>query len=248
MLEEIDRLSRENNYSILLLNFPNNPTGVVVSYDFYCKLHSLAIERDFFIINDFVYGEMNFENSASKSLLTVSPSFSNCLEFYSLSKSYSVPGWRVAAACGNKDVISALGRLQSKIDYGIFLPLQDAASAALVSDENLTASITNMYNRRCRVVVSGLRKLGWHIVMPKAGASVWAEVPAILGSDGDALAWQLLNSFNIMVLPGSVFGADYKSYVRFALVASEDRLQKVLDYLSLLRSSKDLEEPLYANL
>ncbi|MGI6525266.1 MAG: pyridoxal phosphate-dependent aminotransferase [Bdellovibrionota bacterium] len=246
MLAEIDEMTARQSYAVLLLNFPNNPSGVVVSRKFYDELHELAIKRGFFIINDFVYGEMAYDTGAAESLLATPDAMDHSIEIYSLSKSYSVPGWRVAAALGNPDLIAKLGRLKSRIDYGIFLPIQDAAAAGLTSTTDLTLPIMDKYRRRCRMFVSGLRKIGWNVTMPKAGTSVWAEVPEFMGMSGDDLTYSLLESFNIVALPGGTFGDAYKNFVRFALVASEDKLQKVLDSLSVL-SADSGKGHIYAN-
>ncbi len=234
MLREIDEKTRAKHYTVVLLNFPNNPTGVAVSAEFYQELHKLASERGFFVVNDFVYGEMMFDRTSAVSLLEGDPAFEHSAEIYSLSKAYSVPGWRVAAVLGNQDLVKRLSALKAHIDYGIFLPTQDAAAIALTTS-GLSDGIVDHYRRRCRTLVKGLRSLGWEIHMPAAGAFVWAKAPI----DGDELVYDLLSQYGVMLLPGSCFGDEYKNYVRFALVADEEKLQRVIDSLALAERKND---------
>lgn len=239
MVESIRRAWQSGAYSILLLSFPNNPTGVAVDPAFYDQLYALMSGRPSWLINDFVYGEMGYSDTQGSSALVAAPRKRSgddrlrVVEIYSLSKAYSVPGWRVGALVGDSEVVQLLGRLKSQVDYGIFLPIQEAASAALCSDEDLVAPVVEEYSKRASVLVSGLERAGWAVWAPRAGASVWSRLPEEVGRLGSLQAAQrLLRSTGIAALPGIVFGEEFDSYLRFALVAPEARLRSVVERVS----------------
>lgn len=239
MLAEIERALAAERYHVVLMNFPNNPTGAVVSARFYERLHAIAAAAGVFLLNDFVYGEMLYDGGAAVSLLSVPGAAARAAEVYSLSKAYSVPGWRVGALAGNEELVKALWRLKAQIDYGIFLPIQEAAAAALAAGPELIRPQLERYRRRCNTLVNGLSKLGWSVARPAAGASVWAAVPADLcGGDAETFALELLQREGVMLLPGAAFGADYAGYVRFALVVSEEKLHGVISSLRSFSSWK----------
>ena len=212
-----------NPGSILLLNFPNNPTGRTVSEDFFVSLAKAAEKYDCFIVNDFVYGEMKF-NGQSPSLLGAMGTARAC-ETYSLSKAYNVPGWRVGALLGNEQVINQVSKLKSYIDYGIFLPIQIAAISALTSSEDLVAPTRSHYQARCRLLVSLLNQKGFETVMPEAGAFVWSKLPKGTGAE---FAIELLRRSGVMVTPGELFGDEFKDRIRIAAVAPERTLHEIV--------------------
>lgn len=230
---------------ILLLNFPNNPTGISVSRSFYEKLLPLCRSRGVFVINDFVYGEMEFSTGPAPSLLSVPGFEDQAIETYSMSKAYCVPGWRVGAVAGSSELIRRFSRLKSHIDYGIFLPIQNAAAAALTTSEDLVSPVVEKYQHRARLLVQGLQRLGWEVSMPGAGATVWAKIPRAMSPEGSlAFALRLLNETGIMLTPGIVFGTEFDEYVRCALVVGEERIHEVLARLDHFMKSR--EAPLRA--
>lgn len=228
MLAAIIKLLKEESPRGVILNFPHNPTGVYVDQDFYNELVSAANDSDVFLLNDFVYGELCFDrNSKPASLLSTETKSDRLVEVYSLSKAYSVPGWRVGAVLGSDKIVSAVARLKSVIDYGVFLPVQHAAAAALSSTEALAAEVAAQYNERSNFLCAALKKAGWEVFVPAAGASVWARLPASLGS-GLEYCKNLLKEKHVLALPGEVFGGKYSDFVRFALVAPKEKLSEAI--------------------
>lgn len=229
MLEGIERKLKEFKPAVLLLNFPNNPTGVTVSAGFYRELGRLVKGKDCRVINDFVYGEMGFENSVQPSILNEPSLREVAFESYSLSKAYSIPGWRIGAVAGQASVIQWISKLKSHVDYGAFLPLQSAAASLLTHKGNIAGVATAIYQGRSRMLARGLSRLGWDPLVPGAGASVWAKLPLRAASQGSLhFAERLLAGANIVILPGVTFGPEYDRHVRFALVTSEERIREVL--------------------
>ncbi len=231
--EEIERKIKELGPSVIILNFPSNPTGELPPQGFYRKLLEVASRNGSFILNDFTYGEMGFKEQP-ESLLSL---FDNpelpLAEVYSLSKAYSVPGWRVGALLGNRKLVRTVTKLKSHQDYGVFLGTQIAATALL--NGKYERSIVNTYQRRINCLSVGLRDLGWAMVEPAAGASLWAKFPERyfkLGSVG--FAKKLIEEVHIAALPGIVFGKDFDQYIRFALVVDERSIHEVLTRLGRL--------------
>ena len=246
MLSEIEEKVSSQNVKVVLLNFPNNPTGIEVKRSFYEGLFEIAVKHDLFILNDFVYGEMSFTGVPSVSLLSVDGMRECGAESYSLSKAYNVPGWRVGALVGNSSMVQTLGRLKSLRDYGIFLPVQMASSAALTSDLNLVKPTTSEYFERCRMMVNGLSKIGFGVAMPSAGASVWAEMPTnwngksnvnVLGQSA-RFCEELLMQGGVHATPGAVFGKECDRFVRFAMVISASQIKEVLERIGSFCSGK----------
>ena len=232
MLDEIGRKLEAFRPAVVLLNFPNNPTGIGVSRGFYRRLHRLAAEFDTFLLNDFVYGEMQYDGGPAASVLEAPGALERAAEVYSLSKAFSVPGWRVGALVGNGELVRVLGRLKAQIDYGIFLPIQEAAAAALAAGPELIRPLVEQYRRRSVTLINGLCKLRWDVSMPAAGASVWARVPfELCRGDAEQFVRELLEYEGVMPLPGGVFGDPHQDYVRFALVVSEEKLHGVVNSL-----------------
>jgi alanine-synthesizing transaminase len=240
MLGQIAAKFQEQPVKFLLLNFPNNPTGVSVNREFYEKLYGLAVKHGVLVINDFVYGEMPVSTETPISMLSVEGFESTAVESYSLSKAYSVPGWRVGALLGNTEVVQRLSRLKSHIDYGVFLPLQLAAAAALSAQNDLTAGIASQYRQRAHFVMKGLYRLGWQPAMPTAGCSIWARIPEKFGAvSAIEFCRRVLSEKGILLTPGSIFGDGFDQYVRFALVLPEDRLHRCLGALGEFNMTVD---------
>lgn len=229
---------------VLLLNFPSNPVGSVVSLEWWSAVADVCAQYGTAIINDFVYGEMCFSGEAATSVLRVRERGVRCVEVYSLSKAYNVPGWRVGALVGDAEIVQAVARWKSHSDYGLFLPLQYAAAVALSSPQDLARPTVQAYDRRIRVLSEGLRALGWTVEQPQAGACVWAKYPkALLSacSDGQSaspsvrVAEGLLKRTGVLVSPGVVFGATCEEYVRFSAVVTEERMREVIGALRLMK-------------
>jgi alanine-synthesizing transaminase len=229
MLIAIESALKAQPIAVLALNFPNNPTGHYVSADFYRKLGAIAVGSNVFILNDFTYGEMGFAPGVS-SLLAADGARERCAEIYSLSKAYSIPGWRVAALVGSARLIRQVAKLKSHIDYGVFLPLQMAASYALSTKEDLVKPLVAQYNNRCSTLSTGLRSNGWTVQEPRSGACVWAKAPRDLSSQGSLeLCRNLLRDCGILAMPGLLFGEQCDEYVRFAAVVSEEYIREVVE-------------------
>jgi alanine-synthesizing transaminase len=230
----------------VLLNFPSNPAGEVVSQDWWESIADVCRERHVTIINDFVYGEMCFSGEPAVSALRVRERGARCVEVYSLSKAYNVPGWRVGALVGDEEVVQGVARFKSHSDYGLFLPLQYAASVALTAAQDLVRPTVLAYQRRLRVLSNGLRALGWEVADAKAGACAWARYPKDLfagvstapsGFQSVAFARELLDATGVLVAPGIVFGDAYDDCVRFSAVVTEERMREVVDALSKARAT-----------
>lgn len=241
MLNEIEHKAKSCPFGILILNFPNNPSGISVDVNFYRALYDLATRYNFFVINDFVYGEMGFRSEPVVSLLSVANFRERACETYSLSKAYNVPGWRVAALMGQAQVINKLSKLKANLDYGLFLAIQQAAAFALTCKEDLVRNSVLNYNRRCQVFTQGLEKQGWQVQFPNAGVCVWArmgpELSAKLKDSSKSYAYSklLLSSKRVLGVPGLNYGPEFDAYMRFAMVLSEDKLRVCLQRMEELQ-------------
>ena len=240
--KSLAKLLDETGARTVLLNFPSNPSGMSVSREWWVEVARVCAARSVCIINDFVYGEMCFSGEPAVSALAVREQGGCCLEVYSLSKAYNVPGWRVGALVGDARVVKAVSRLKSHADYGLFLPLQYAAAFALSSKEDLVRPTTKAYERRVRVLTQGLVKLGWECSEPAAGACVWARFPKALNAAAKGnsefasvrVAEHILNETGVLVAPGLVFGQGFDDFVRFSAVVSEERMRDVVAAIAAL--------------
>lgn len=228
MLLNIEKALDTTGARVLLLNFPNNPTGMMVSKGFYENLAAMTVTKGVKIINDFVYGEMGFKSNPV-SLLTVRGMNPNIVESYSLSKAYSVPGWRCGAVLGSEKIIRDVARLKSHSDYGLFLPIQFAGAAILTGKQDLASAVRRQYSRRAEALVQGLNSLGWNATVPQGGASLWVPLPPEFAARGSVtVCRELLEKFHLLVTPGALYGNECESFLRFALVTSEEKIQDVL--------------------
>lgn len=240
----LDRLLSATRARVALMTFPSNPVGMVVSEEWWAAVADVCWCHGVAIINDFVYGEMCFSGDAGVSALKTRERGVRCVEVYSLSKAYNVPGWRVGALVGDSQIVQAVARWKSHSDYGLFLPLQYAASVALTAPQDLARPTVMAYDRRLRVLASGLRKLGWEVQDPQAGACLWARYPSdlVTGGDGNTalsvrFATELLRATGVLVTPGIVFGDAWDGYVRFSAVVTEERMREVVAAISGMRSA-----------
>ncbi len=214
---------------LLLLSFPHNPTTSVVDIGFFERVVALAREYDFLIVHDFAYADIVFDGYRAPSILQVKGAKDVCVEFFSLSKSYNMPGWRVGFAVGNKKIIGALTRIKSYLDYGIFQPIQIASIIALNGPRQPVDDIVSIYKSRRDVLCSGLNRIGWEITPPKATMFVWARIPGKYKDMGSVEFCKfLIKEAKVAVSPGVGFGELGDEYVRFALVENEDRTRQAI--------------------
>jgi len=234
MLAEIDRLAQSINAPALLLNFPNNPTGITVTRGFYDGLAKIIKARSLYVVNDFTYGEMVFDGNPAISLLSDSTRdvADWVVESYSLSKAFNVPGWRVGGLLGSSKIVSEVARLKSRVDFGVFLPIQIAAVSALQTDSDVVEANTEVYQRRSRFLKEELSKLGWSVPDVKSGCCLWAESPEGLMFHHNLTEDLLLAG--VAALPGAAFGNTFENFVRFALVAPESQLREVVNRIATL--------------
>lgn len=215
---------------LLCLNFPNNPTAAVAPVEFYDRVVALALRHGFYVVNDNVYSELYFGKRRPPSILQVPDAKTCCLEFHSLSKTFSMAGWRVGMACGNRKLIQALLRIKQNTDSGPFGAIQDAAACALQSGARLAAANRELHRRRRDVFCRELARHGWEVPVPEATFYVWAKVPDGFRAPGRSVSMEftreMLSRCRVMAAPGIGFGGYGEGYVRFALVADEEKLKE----------------------
>jgi alanine-synthesizing transaminase len=214
---------------VLLVNFPSNPTAQVVDLDFYHKVVEFAREHGILVVSDLAYAEITFDDYVAPSILQVPGAKDVAVEFYSLSKTYNMPGWRVGFCVGNPQIIGALAKIKSYLDYGMFQPIQIAATAALNGPQDCVAELRRMYQSRRDVLVRGLQRAGWPIDSPKASMFVWAEIPEPYKEMGSLeFSKHLLKEAKVAVSPGIGFGEYGDDHVRIALVENEHRIRQAV--------------------
>ncbi|MGA3335391.1 MAG: alanine transaminase [Terracidiphilus sp.] len=213
----------------LIVNFPSNPTTECVNLPFLARLVALAREHGFWLIQDLAYADIAFDGYKPPSVMQVPGAKDVAVEFFTLSKSYNMPGWRVGFMVGNQRLVNALARLKSYFDYGIFTPIQVAAIAALEGPQECVGQICDTYRRRRDVLVDGLNKLGWSVAKPRATMFVWAQIPeAYSALRSLEFSKLLLTEAKTAVSPGIGFGDYGDNHVRFALIENEERTRQAL--------------------
>lgn len=214
---------------LLILNFPANPTAQCVSLNFFERVVALCRELGIYIIHDLAYADLVFDGYRAPSVMEVPGAKEIAVEFFTLSKSYNMPGWRVGFMVGNKTLVGALGRIKSYFDYGTFTPIQVASIAALEGPQECVAEIVENYKCRRDVLVPGLNKLGWPVEMPKATMFAWARIPEQYRHLGSIeFSKKLLMDAKVAVSPGVGFGEHGDGYVRFSLIENEERTRQAL--------------------
>ena len=214
---------------MLVLNFPGNPTAHCVEPEFFERVVAVAREHGIWVVHDIAYAEIVFDGYRAPSILEVPGAREVAVETYSLSKTYNMPGWRVGFVCGNADLIAALARIKSYLDYGMFTPIQVAAIHALESDQGCVEEIRSMYQRRRDVLCEGLEALGWPVTKPRATMFVWARIPDACRDMGSLeFAKKLLAEARVAVSPGIGFGSYGDDYVRISLIENEQRIRQAL--------------------
>ncbi len=228
LLENIELgLMSDPKPKALIISFPSNPTTQTVDIDFFTKVVELAKKYQIIVIHDFAYADICFDGYKAPSFLQVKGSMDVGVESFSLSKSYNMAGWRVGFMCGNREVISALKRVKSYLDYGIFQPIQISAITALNETQDCVKEIRDTYKRRRDRLIDGLGKVGWEIDPPKATMFVWAKIPEKFKSIGSLeFSKKLIKECNVAVSPGIGFGKLGDEHVRFALIENEQRIQQ----------------------
>jgi len=214
---------------MLVLNYPGNPTTECVDLDFFEKVVEMAKEHNIWVIHDIAYGEIVFDGYKAPSILQVPGAKEIAVEFYSLSKSYNMPGWRVGFMVGNKTLVAALAKIKSYLDYGTFTPIQVAAIAALEGPQDCVEEIRLMYQSRRNVLCDGLNNAGWKVERPKATMFVWALIPEPYRAMGSLeFSKKLLQEARVAVAPGIGFGEHGDGHVRFGLIENEHRTRQAV--------------------
>jgi alanine-synthesizing transaminase len=214
---------------LLILNFPANPTTQCVDLSFFEKLVPLCTELGIYLIHDLAYADLCFDGYRAPSVLEVPGAKEIAVEFFTLSKSYNMPGWRVGFMVGNPKLVAALGRIKSYFDYGTFTPIQVASIAALEGPQECVAEIVDIYKSRRDVLVPGLNKLGWPVELPKATMFAWAKIPEQYRAMGSVeFSKKLLLEAKVAVSPGVGFGDHGDGHVRFSLIENEERTRQAL--------------------
>ena len=214
---------------MLILGFPSNPTAKCVELEFFERVVALAREHDMMVVHDLAYADIVFDGWKAPSIMQVPGARDVAVEFFTMSKSYNMAGWRIGFMVGNKDLVHALARIKSYHDYGSFTPIQVASIVALDGPQDCVEDIRQTYQRRRDVMVKGLHDIGWRVEIPRASMYVWAKIPdyyAAMGSIG--FTKHLLEQAKIAVAPGIGFGDHGDDHVRIALIENENRLRQAL--------------------
>ena len=220
---------------MLLLNFPSNPTAQCVDLEFFERVVAVAREHNIYVVHDLAYADLVFDGYKAPSIMQVAGAKDFCVEFFTLSKSYNMPGWRIGFMVGNPDLVYALARLKSYLDYGMFTPIQVAAIAALEGPQECVSEIRDMYQMRRDVLCEGLQSVGWAVEKPRGTMFVWAQIPAPWRAMGSLeFSKLLLAEAKVAVSPGIGFGEYGDDHVRFALIENAHRSRQAM------RGIKDL--------
>lgn len=230
-ISDLDQIYKDSlpKPRLMILSFPSNPTTQVVDLNFFKELVSWAGRSDVLLIHDLAYADLTFDGYKAPSILQVEGAKEVAVEIYSLSKGYSMPGWRVGFVCGNRDMVSALTRIKSYLDYGMFQPIQIAATVALNGPHGYVEQVCDTYRGRRDILCEGLSQAGWVIEKPQATMFVWAKIPDKFSSLGSLdFSKLLLSEAKVCVSPGVGFGDYGEGYVRFALVENEKRIRQAV--------------------
>jgi alanine-synthesizing transaminase len=228
----MDQLERAVRHSVpkplaLVLNYPSNPTAQVVDLDFYRPIVEFCLKHGIYILSDLAYAEIYFDDVPPPSILEIPEAREIAVEFTSMSKTYSMPGWRIGFAAGNKKLIGALARIKSYLDYGAFTPIQVAAAAALNGPQDCVAEVRAIYKARRDVLIDGLAAAGWQVPSPPASMFAWAPIPPQFAHLGSLeFSKLLLTEAKVAVAPGIGFGEYGDNHVRMALVENEQRIRQ----------------------
>ncbi|OEZ84288.1 glutamate-pyruvate aminotransferase AlaC [Janthinobacterium sp. HH106] len=238
---ELERAIRESypKPKMMVLGFPSNPTAQCVELEFFERVVALAKQHNILVVHDLAYADITFDGWKAPSIMQVPGARDVAVEFFTMSKSYNMAGWRIGFMVGNAELVAALARIKSYHDYGSFTPVQVAAIAALEGDQSCVTEICAQYQRRRDVLVKGLHEAGWMVEKPKASMYIWAHIPEAYRHLGSLeFAKLLLQKAKVSVSPGIGFGEYGDEYVRFALIENEARVRQALRGIkNMLRSS-----------
>ena len=228
---------------MLVLNFPSNPTGQCVELDFFERIVDIAKKENIWVIQDLAYADITYEGYKAPSILQVSGSKDVAVEFFTLSKSYNMPGWRVGFCCGNTQLLKALARMKSYLDYGLFTPIQISAIKALDEGDSFVESIRDNYEHRRNVLVEGLNNSGWPVEKPRATMFVWAKIPDQMRNLGSLeFSKRLLSDAKVAVSPGIGFGQYGEGFVRFSLIENSHRIRQATKSIKKFLLKNFMEE------
>jgi alanine-synthesizing transaminase len=230
-IAEVERAIRElfPKPKMLIIGFPSNPTAKCVELDFFERVVALAREHDIMVVHDLAYADIVFDGWKAPSIMQVPGARDVAVEFFTMSKSYNMAGWRIGFMVGNKDLVHALARIKSYHDYGTFTPIQVASIVALEGPQACVEEVRQTYQKRRDVVVKGLHDIGWMVENPKASMYVWAKIPDTYAKMGSIeFTKRLLEQAHIAVAPGIGFGDYGDDHVRIALIENENRLRQAL--------------------
>jgi len=214
---------------MLLLNFPANPTAQTVDRAFFERVVAFCRSEQIYLLHDFAYADLVFDGYRAPSVMEIPGAKDIAVEFFTLSKSYNMPGWRVGFMVGNRDLVGALTRIKSYFDYGTFTPIQVASIQALEGPQECVAEICDTYRKRRDALVSGLNKIGWPVENPKATMFLWARIPEPYRALGSLeFAKKLLRDAKTAVSPGIGFGQHGDGHVRFSLIENEERTRQAI--------------------
>jgi len=227
----------------LVLNYPNNPTARTVDLDFYAEVVDFCLYHGIYILSDLAYAEIYFDGNPPPSILQIKRAWDVAVEFTSMSKTYSMPGWRIGFATGNHKLIAALGRIKSYLDYGAFTPVQVACTAALNGPQDCVEEIRRTYKGRRDVLIEGLASAGWEVPSPPATMFAWAPIPEpFKGMGSMEFSKLLLSEVEVAVSPGIGFGEHGEGYVRIALVENRQRIRQAVRNIKAFLSGTGQEE------
>ena len=227
-LTELVQTLKKTKIKLLLISFPHNPTTLTVDQVFYDNLVELAEKYNFLIVNDFAYSDIYFDGNKPPSLLSSDKSLSHSVELYSLTKGFSMAGWRVGFAVGNKDAISSVTKLKSYIDYGTFQPIQIASTVALNELGEYPFELSSVYKERRELIVENLEDLNFSVQESTATMFVWAKLPEKFRNDSLKFSLELLGKSNVAISPGVGFGKYGEGYIRIALVENKQRIRQAM--------------------
>jgi LL-diaminopimelate aminotransferase len=220
---------------VMFLNYPNNPTGGVIEDDFFERAVAFARRHDLIVVHDNAYSEITYDGYRAPSFLETPGAIDVGIEIFSLSKTYNMTGWRAGAVVGNPDLVSAYWQLKTNIDSGMFEALQEAAAAALLSDQESVREMCAIYQRRRDVLVAALRRIGLEVDPPKGAIYVWARVPE--GHTSASFTEQVLEDAAVVISPGAAYGPSGEGFVRMSLTVPDERLVEAADRIAALSAS-----------
>lgn len=229
--EELERAVRESipKPKLMVLGFPSNPTAQCVDLSFFERVVTLAKEHDILVVHDLAYADITFDGYVAPSIMQVPGARDVAVEFFTMSKSYNMAGWRIGYMVGNRELVNALARIKSYHDYGTFTPIQVASIAALDGPQDCVNEIVAQYQSRRDVLVRGLHEAGWNVEIPKASMYIWAQIPEPYRAMGSLeFAKRVLSDAKVAVSPGIGFGEYGDDYVRFALIENEQRTRQAV--------------------